>query len=142
MIFTILWMGVIFIFSSQNGTQSSLNNLFVFKIFDSIGLNLSTIIVPETINYIIRKMAHLTEYFILGALLYKTCRCYLYVGFEIISIIAGFLYACSDEFHQYFVPGRSAKNWDVLIDTSGVVLGVLFVSFCFYRIKSKRQLYI
>ena len=36
-----------------------------------------------------------------------------------------FLYACTDEFHQLFVPGRSGNFRDVIIDTSGGVLSAI-----------------
>ena len=42
-----------------------------------------------------------------------------------ISIICGIIYACFDEFHQYFVTGRSAQFRDVLIDTSGVIISIV-----------------
>ena len=37
----------------------------------------------------------------------------------LITIAICFLYAVSDEIHQYFVPGRACRLFDVLIDTSG-----------------------
>jgi VanZ family protein len=40
-----------------------------------------------------------------------------------------FLYACSDEIHQLFVPNRSGELLDVLLDTFGGSLGVLSISF-------------
>ena len=40
-------------------------------------------------------------------------------------IVFCFLYACSDEIHQLFVPGRSGMFTDVLIDTGGAVTGML-----------------
>ena len=45
----------------------------------------------------------------------------------LISLIVGFLYASSDEFHQYFIPGRGAMVTDVLIDTLGVSFGIALV---------------
>ena len=39
------------------------------------------------------------------------------------SILFSFLYACTDEIHQIFVPGRSAQFRDVLIDTLGASFG-------------------
>lgn len=42
-----------------------------------------------------------------------------------ITLGFGFLYACSDELHQYFVPGRSCQFKDVLIDTFGVITGIM-----------------
>ena len=40
------------------------------------------------------------------------------------SILFSFLYACTDELHQIFVPGRSAQFRDVLIDTLGASFGI------------------
>lgn len=45
----------------------------------------------------------------------------------IISIGVGIIYAISDEFHQSFIPGRSAEIRDVLIDTFGVIIGIIVV---------------
>ena len=45
------------------------------------------------------------------------------------SLIVGVLYASSDEIHQYFVPGRSARVFDVMIDSAGVCLGICIVIF-------------
>lgn len=42
----------------------------------------------------------------------------------LIPLLIGFLYAVSDEIHQYFVPGRAMQARDVLIDTVGVLLGI------------------
>ena len=46
----------------------------------------------------------------------------------IISTIIGIIYACSDEIHQSFVPGRSPMITDVMIDTMGVILGILLIT--------------
>lgn len=124
---TILWMIVIFIFSSQNGSESSMNNSIVLRILQWAGIDATKTISTETVNFIIRKAAHLTEYFVLGMLLYKTFSTYFYKAVGIFSIAAGFLYACTDEFHQYFVPGRGPAFMDVMIDTAGVILGVMLL---------------
>ena len=67
---------------------------------------------------LLRKGAHLTEYAILGGLLLRA------LGREVPAVVAGALYAVSDEVHQHFVRGRHAAPLDVLLDTAGVVLGV------------------
>ena len=41
------------------------------------------------------------------------------------SLLFGVFYASTDELHQYFVPGRSARLFDVGIDTLGVLTGIL-----------------
>ena len=49
------------------------------------------------------------------------------------------LYACSDEFHQYFVPGRSCKFFDVCVDSSGAFFGALLFWGIFYLWEHKRE---
>ena len=56
---------------------------------------------------ILRKIAHLTEYAILGALLVRALQR------PAVAILAGALYAVTDEFHQHFVRGRHAAWYDV-----------------------------
>ena len=58
----------------------------------------------------------------------------------IMSITLSFLYACTDEIHQIFVPGRSAQFRDVLIDTLGAIFGCLLIHALltlFTKLKSK-----
>ncbi len=55
------------------------------------------------------------------------------------ALIIGFLYAVSDEIHQYFVPGRAMQTRDVLIDTAGVLLGICIVH-GLNRIRNKEQI--
>ena len=43
----------------------------------------------------------------------------------ILSTIVGGGYAITDEIHQYFVPGRSCQLLDMIIDTTGVVTGII-----------------
>lgn len=137
LIVTIAWMLAIFIFSSENGNISSMNNSFVLWVLEQAGIDVTRFISLEAANFIIRKAGHFTEYFVLGMLLVKTFECYLRSKAGVISIIAGFLYACSDEIHQYFVPGRSPAIMDVMIDTAGVLVGIILL----FVIKSKRLRY-
>ena len=53
----------------------------------------------------------------------------------LLSLLICFLYACSDEIHQLFVPGRSGEARDVLIDTLGACLGVSFYYLVFRKKK-------
>ena len=46
----------------------------------------------------------------------------------LIPIGVTFLYACTDEFHQLFVPGRAGRFTDVLIDTTGGIIMLLFIA--------------
>lgn len=76
----------------------------------------------EFMHHIIRKCAHFTEYFIFSLLVLRGIRAgqkstHLRWALMTILIVAG--YAALDEFHQSFVPGRTAAVGDVLIDTTG-----------------------
>ena len=72
-------------------------------------------ITRDTLSFIVRKCAHMTEYAILTFLLYKT---FVHKQNPLIkSFLFTVLYACSDEFHQLFIPGRAGQIRDVCIDS-------------------------
>ncbi len=72
-----------------------------------------------TWDLVLRKIAHFGEYAVLGLLLARA------VGRRPLALAAGVAYAASDELHQHFVAGRHAAVRDVLIDSAGVLAGVL-----------------
>ncbi len=72
-----------------------------------------------TWDTILRKGAHITEYAVLGGLLYRA----LYR--EALALAAGIAYAATDELHQHFIRGRHASPVDVAIDAVGVAVGML-----------------
>ena len=84
----------------------------------------------ELMHAVLRKMAHLTEYFILSFLLMRALR-----GqnrgwkprWAIWAIVIAVGYACFDEFHQSFVPSRSASPWDALLDAMGASVAQLAI---------------
>lgn len=83
---------------------------------------------PQTLqqlHFLIRKGAHLTEYFILSLLLLRAIRgdragWRWSWALAALTIAAG--YAALDEFHQAFVPGRAASPYDSMLDTAGALL--------------------
>lgn len=122
---------LIFGFSSQNAEQSSGISMDISKgIIDLVKGNESDetkLQLAQNIEHIIRKLAHFLIYTIVGVLLMSLASTYNLTDKRkiIISLVAGFLYACSDEIHQLFVSGRSGEIRDVLIDTSGILFGTL-----------------
>ena len=119
----ITWMILIFIMSSFNSTESSNQSNFIVDIITNI-FNATNI---DLLSLIIRKLAHFTEYFILGILIYNLIHSYnkkLYIG-----IIICVIYAISDEIHQSFVPGRSCQLLDILIDSMGSTVGIYLLYF-------------
>ncbi|MCA9806085.1 MAG: VanZ family protein [Cyanobacteria bacterium HKST-UBA02] len=85
------------------------------------------------LNVPVRKLGHLTEYFVLFLLVHWAMIAPQNPGAEkhgrakffIIPAVISVLYAISDEFHQNFVPGRSASISDVLVDATGVLIAVI-----------------
>lgn len=128
------WMIVIFLFSAQTGDASSdlsgnfirfLAGLFVedFEILDTFAQEN----VIQNFSYPIRKIAHFSEYLILGVLIFSAVKSHGRSNrFAVsVSIFGSFIYAVTDEIHQFFVPERACQFTDVLIDTSGAIAGVL-----------------
>ncbi len=72
-------------------------------------------------DLVLRKLAHASEYAVLGLLLLRALR------HEQAALALGIAYAASDEFHQHFVTGRHGSPLDVAIDAVGVAVGVLLV---------------
>jgi VanZ family protein len=84
----------------------------------------------ELMNAIIRKSAHFTEYFVLSIFLIHGLRggnrrWQLRWAVWAVAIAAG--YAALDEFHQSFVPSRTASPWDALLDTVGASAAQVFL---------------
>ncbi len=88
-----------------------------------------------------RKTAHGIEYCALGILLFLAAgflarkqkkRCAA-------AFLTGAAFAALDEFHQYFVPGRSCELRDMLIDTTGVTAGILLAVAAGYLNRSKKR---
>lgn len=92
----------------------------------------------ELTDFIVRKIAHFTEYTALGCLLlscaYSFDRIKPQKYFSYYLLVGLFVPVC-DEFIQLFVDGRSAQVTDVLIDFSGVILGtvIMLVVYSIYR---------
>lgn len=137
----ILWILVIscmitiFAFSSQEAdtsgkTSSSFIEAFIrfFDTDNSLSLQQMEKIVAD-MTHIVRKCAHFSVYALLGFLIAMLLSQYKIQGIRqlIFSVIWAFLYACSDEFHQTLVKGRSGELRDVVIDTTGALCGALLV---------------
>lgn len=96
-------------------------------------------VVKEKIVKPIRKTAHFSIYASLGALVYLYVSTFNVNNKKKIgsSLSVAFLYACSDEIHQYFVPGRSCEFRDVCIDLCGAFCGMLISIFFSNVIKTQ-----
>ena len=133
----ILIMYIIFSFSAQNGSASSNTSYKVSHKIVSIADRALDLELTEAqtsrcvrkINLYVRKLAHFTEYFLLAVAL--TFPLYVYrvrgIWLVLIGLIFCVGFAAFDEFHQFFVKGRSASVRDVIIDSCGSFVGILFV---------------
>lgn len=148
LIFMIVWMAVIFFFSSRDAEESTEDSYWV-------GIEVGRLVVPAfsempeekqlefaaRVDYPVRKTAHALEYTVLGTLitgfLYKNGgKKWKYMLF---SWMLGVAYAASDEFHQLFVPGRSGQVSDVLLDSGGVLLGVVVMTCILWQLEKHRE---
>jgi len=80
----------------------------------------------EKLNKPLRKCMHTSVYFVLSILICNCLKIFKISGLKnlIMPIGISFLYACTDELHQLFVEGRTSQFTDVLIDTTGAIIGV------------------
>lgn len=90
----------------------------------------------EFLNFMIRKAVHVIQYLILTLVLLKTA--FLFSRARTLPYFIGcglaFLFACTDEWHQSFIPRRSGLLMDVLIpDLLGILLAALV--YVWYRKK-------
>lgn len=119
-----VWAGVITLFSSRwfSGDHTSSVLLpFLSALFPGVH--------PHDLARVhaaVRKLAHFTEYFILGVLTLRALRLQgtPLPRATVIAVVMGATFAASDELHQAFVPTRTAAIGDVLIDVAGIVAGV------------------
>ncbi|MBO7633984.1 MAG: VanZ family protein [Lachnospiraceae bacterium] len=136
-VLTIIWMLVIFAYSSKSAEASTGQSLrlgrALFRLVISDWNELRAAekqSFAERWDHPIRKTAHVTEFAILGILLTNVflLRKTKKQPAAMLSLFCGIVYAASDELHQTFVPGRAGMFGDVCIDACGVVIGTaLFI---------------
>lgn len=146
-ILTILWIGVIFAFSLQDGEESgALSGGIVAWFIEAF--HVDALMEPETFHFLVRKAAHFTEYAILGVLMSltwyngacasiapagcdrrhasangtSTRRRFLLLGTA--ALLCCVLVASCDETIQLFVGGRAGQVADVLLDSTGAAAGI------------------
>lgn len=128
-ILVVIWMIIVFMFSNENGTESSNTSrkvtVTVVKTFSDKTEEENEPII-QRVEKVIRKLAHYSIYTIGGILIIN----YVYTIDKnnkekvLYSIAFGAGYAITDEIHQFFVSERSARIFDVGIDTLGVITGI------------------
>ena len=155
----VLMLLLIFRFSAQNGPSSGVLSykvsyaiICLFNRIISSGYSEGELISrAESIQLVVRKLAHITEFFLLTLSFYLPLRIWLpYKGVAITgkqflyklilpAFFLGLLCAAADEFHQSFVPGRCGTPVDVLVDSVGIVSACFLLLFCNYRINKRHR---
>jgi VanZ family protein len=125
----LIWMAVIFLASADSKSEAHSS-----RYFEPLLRWLFPRMSPEhvgQIHYDFRKCCHLAEYAVLALLLWRAIRQTErgaggsnWQKIRLTMLIVMF-YAATDEFHQIFVPTRTAQVSDVLIDTVGGAAGLL-----------------
>ncbi len=137
-LFAVYWLPVIIwmvlIFSASGDSQSfGKSSRIIGPFLKWLLPNLSDEAVRTAVTAV-RKCAHLTEYAVLAFLVWRARRKPVWrhlqpwsrrEAFE--ALWAAMLYATTDEFHQTFIPSREGCVRDVLIDSSGAVIGLVLL---------------
>ena len=124
----LIWLGLIFVGSTDALSAEQTSRFLVpfLRWFDP-QISGATI---AAIQLMIRKLGHITEYAILAMLLWRGLRrgtrlqAKMSILFSL-AWLAAAIFAVSDEFHQSFVPSRTASPVDVMIDICGAVVGLV-----------------
>ena len=145
----LLLYSTIFSFSAQDGEQSSSLSMYVAEkgvelvnaITDSNWTENHMLEIAGNFEKPIRKLAHFTEYAIMGILVYTLLRPWMERGKKLylITVCWVFLSAAIDELHQFFVPGRYSNLLDVLLDTCGGCFGMICLLVAEKWWKKRRQ---
>lgn len=141
----LLWMAVMVHFSTQSWggehTQSILAEILNWG-FPALLDSLSPEQLLSTLNFLVRKGAHLTEYAILTLLSFNVGTIGLQRPWKSVlpyALLGSALFAITDEIHQSFVPNRGASPIDVLIDITGALLAVGAILFWQRRFASEAK---
>lgn len=149
LVLLLCWCVVIFLFSAQNAEKSSdTSSGIVIKIVKTLYPefeNFSTEkqeSITNTLTFAVRKTAHFSEYFVLGALTFVAAVTFYKYKFLIRSLVAFvfcILYSISDEVHQYFVPGRACRMFDIFVDSCGSLTAIILLSVIVLKSKKIRS---
>lgn len=128
---------VIFQFSAQPGDASGdfswrVTHRLLVIAEEHLELNWSEseiLLHTEQLHPYMRKLAHVAEYFLLAVCVSFPLYVYRLRGLALTLLAGGFCVACAclDEYHQSFVAGRGPSRRDVLIDSIGILMGVILV---------------
>jgi VanZ family protein len=128
-VITAAWAGAMSVLST-GAYSGSVTGWLLAQLFLSLHIHLT----PHTfatIHFLIRKLAHLSEYAIFALLLYHSFEPRhperWDTGGAFGALLIAGLFSLADEYHQSFVPSRTASLVDCGIDTAGALLGLILL---------------
>ncbi|HEY8892221.1 MAG TPA: VanZ family protein [Clostridium sp.] len=140
----IICLGVIFYNGTRRGEISQRSsNEFIKVVSKFMNIPLSTFdkanIKFNDVNFYVRKNAHFFQYLILSVLMCSAVKqLKLYKWSEIyLLLFLLLLFPVADEFIQKFIPGRTSNIFDVVIDFSGGIIGMLIFNIR-YKVHKKK----
>ena len=126
---TVAWAGAISVLST-GAYSGSVTGWLLAQLLVSLHIHLT----PQTfatVHFLIRKLAHCTEYAIFSLLLYHSFEPRHPERWDtrgaLGALLVAGLFSLADEYHQSFVPGRTASLADCGIDTAGALLGMVLL---------------
>ena len=133
LVLTLIWMIFIFYLSHQPATISASQSggfMDMLTKLPIIGGLLDELMKLSFAEFLIRKSAHMFLYFVLAILIYMSISKGYTYKYYILTFVLSAMYACSDEIHQLFIVGRSGEIRDVLVDSTGALIGLLLIFIC------------
>jgi len=136
----LLWIGLIAV-ESTDWLSSEHTSRILYPIFHFLlGLNLARF---EVWHHYIRKVGHFVGYFALSFLLFRAWRATLHLKFvrgwalrwSVIAFFMTVLVASLDEWHQTYLPSRTGRFADVVLDSSAALTAQILI-FIFLRVRS------
>jgi VanZ family protein len=125
-IITLIWIlsiGFILYNATQTGSQSSGFSLEVASILSNVLSRIGIRVDIEIFHSLIRMGGHVFQYFIFG---YITLWVILIYHLKWYNIFRTTYVMILDETIQLFTPGRAAELFDIMLDSMGVFLAVIF----------------
>lgn len=133
LVLLIIWIIIIFVLSNQSGTSSTnSSNIIVNFLYNITKINKDTLII------IVRKSAHIFEYFVLYLLTYNCFKEYN-IKNKYVYIIFCILCSLIDEIHQLFIIGRTGKILDVFVDSIGIFIGLILIEVAYGKKKKVKE---
>ena len=143
---TLAVMGLIFYMSAKDATESGgMSKWLLDTAFGRILIRLLPRITDRGDEIDLRKYAHMAEYALLAVPSVLFFRELLMdkrvpIRASFCSLVFCCVYACSDEYHQTFVPGRAGAMIDVAVDLVGVLFGLALVILIYMACMRRKEL--